>query len=137
VAGERHGNRMVCVNQTRPHCVNQMGKTLSKQHKHQATIDDDDLLKCCMDLVLVLRSESSRDLDGTDLCAELKIFREIVPESVRTAIQWLQYLRTVRDSFPNTAIAYRISLLKILKLTFMIVWNTVIYSLVSSSLLHV
>jgi hypothetical protein len=27
MAGERHGNGMVCVNQTRPPCVNQMGKT--------------------------------------------------------------------------------------------------------------
>jgi hypothetical protein len=27
---ERNGNGMVCVNQTRPHCVNQMGKTQSK-----------------------------------------------------------------------------------------------------------
>jgi hypothetical protein len=26
----RHGNGMVCVNQTRPRCVNQMGKTQSK-----------------------------------------------------------------------------------------------------------
>jgi hypothetical protein len=100
-------------------------------------LDDDDLLKCCMDLDLALRSEGSRDLDGADLCAELKIFREIAPESVRTAIQCLQYLWTIRDSFSNTAIAYRISLLKTLKLTFMIVWKTVIYSLVSSSLLHV
>jgi hypothetical protein len=30
MAGERYGNGMVCVNQTRPHCVNQMGKTQSK-----------------------------------------------------------------------------------------------------------
>jgi hypothetical protein len=37
-------------------------------------------------------------------------FWEIVPESVRTAIQCLQYLWTIRDSFPNTAIAYRILL---------------------------
>jgi hypothetical protein len=29
---------------------------------------------------------------------------------VRTAIQYLQYLWTIRDSFPNTAIAYRILL---------------------------
>jgi len=73
-------------------------------------LNDDDLLKCCMDLDLALCSESSRDLDGADLCAELKIFREIVPESVRTAIQCLQYLWTIRDSFPNTAIAYGILL---------------------------
>jgi hypothetical protein len=26
----RHGRGMACVNQTRPHCVNQMGKTQSK-----------------------------------------------------------------------------------------------------------
>jgi hypothetical protein len=30
MAGERHGNGMVCVIQTRLHCVNQMGKTQSK-----------------------------------------------------------------------------------------------------------
>jgi hypothetical protein len=30
VARERHGKGMVCVNQTRPHCVNQMGMTQSK-----------------------------------------------------------------------------------------------------------
>jgi hypothetical protein len=49
-------------------------------------------------------------LDGADLCAELKIFRKIVPESVRKELQCLQYLWTIRDSFPNTAIAYRILL---------------------------
>jgi hypothetical protein len=30
MAGERHGNGMACVNQTRPHCVNQMGNTQSR-----------------------------------------------------------------------------------------------------------
>jgi hypothetical protein len=30
MAGERHGNSMACVNQTRPHCVNQMGNTQSE-----------------------------------------------------------------------------------------------------------
>jgi hypothetical protein len=30
MAGERHGNGTACVSQTRPHCVNQMGKTQSK-----------------------------------------------------------------------------------------------------------
>jgi hypothetical protein len=30
MAGERHGNSMTCVNQTRTHCVNQMGKTQAK-----------------------------------------------------------------------------------------------------------
>jgi len=68
-------------------------------------LNDDELLKCCIDLDLALTSESSRDLDGADLCAELKRFREIVPESVRTAIKCLQYLWIIRDSFPNTAIA--------------------------------
>jgi hypothetical protein len=28
---ERHGRGMACVDQTRPHCVNQMGKTQSKR----------------------------------------------------------------------------------------------------------
>jgi hypothetical protein len=30
MAGERRWNDIVCVNQTRPHCVNQMGKSQSK-----------------------------------------------------------------------------------------------------------
>jgi hypothetical protein len=30
MAGKRQGNGMACVNQTRPHYVNQMGKTQSK-----------------------------------------------------------------------------------------------------------
>jgi hypothetical protein len=30
MARARHGRGMECVNQTRPHCVNQMGKTQSK-----------------------------------------------------------------------------------------------------------
>jgi hypothetical protein len=30
MAWERHGRGMACVNQTRPHCVNQMGKTQFK-----------------------------------------------------------------------------------------------------------
>jgi hypothetical protein len=29
MAGKRHGNGMACVNETRPHYVNQMGKTQS------------------------------------------------------------------------------------------------------------
>jgi hypothetical protein len=63
-----------------------------------------------MDLDLVLRSESSHDLDDADLCAKIKIFQEIVPESVRTAMQCLQYLWAIKDSFPNTAMVYRILL---------------------------
>lgn len=73
-------------------------------------LNDEDLLKCCMDLDAALRSGDSRDLDGVDLCTELKIFREILPESVRTAMQCLQYVWAIRDSFPNTAVGYRILL---------------------------
>jgi hypothetical protein len=39
-------------------------------------LNDDDLLKCCMDLDLALRSESSHDLDSADLCAELCMFKK-------------------------------------------------------------
>jgi hypothetical protein len=34
MAGERHGNGMVCVNQKRPHCVNQMGKNGMAGERH-------------------------------------------------------------------------------------------------------
>jgi len=70
-------------------------------------------MKTCWNVAwiwLALRSGSSRGLDGADLCTELKIFREIMPVSVVTDIQCLKYLWTVRDSFPNTAVAYRILL---------------------------
>jgi hypothetical protein len=39
IAGEQHGNGMACVNKTRSHCVNEMGKTqfkpLAERHGEQ------------------------------------------------------------------------------------------------------
>jgi hypothetical protein len=65
----------------------------------------DDLLKCCVDLDLALHSESSRDLDGADLCAELKIFRKIVPESVTKEIPLYHqgFISKHRDGVQNIA----------------------------------
>ncbi len=73
-------------------------------------LNNEDLLKSCMNLDIALRSVSSRDLNGTDLCTELTMFREILPEGIKSAKQCLQYIWSIRDSFPNTAIAYRILL---------------------------
>ncbi|XP_059169366.1 zinc finger MYM-type protein 1-like [Physella acuta] len=43
-------------------------------------LNNEDLLKSCMNLDIELRSVSSRDLNGADLCTELTMFREILPE---------------------------------------------------------
>lgn len=71
-------------------------------------LNDEDLLKCCMNLDVSLRSGETRDLDGTDLCTEIKIFRDIIPDDIKTALKCLQYVWSVRDSFPNIAVALRI-----------------------------
>ncbi|XP_068108911.1 zinc finger MYM-type protein 1-like [Hyperolius riggenbachi] len=78
--------------------------------KSLQALNDDDLLKCCMNLDSKLCTEDSRDLDGIDLCGELKIFREMLPDNINTAQECLRYIWPIRDSFPNIVVAYRVML---------------------------
>jgi hypothetical protein len=52
----RHGNGMVCVNQTRPHCVNQMGKTqyeaLAERHGMGTARERHGMCKSALSVIL-------------------------------------------------------------------------------------
>ena len=50
--------------------------------KKIAELDQNDLIKCCMDLNIVLTNASGSDIDPSDLCNELQIFSNIVPHTV-------------------------------------------------------
>lgn len=47
----------------------------------------------------ILHAEDSRDLGGMDLCADLKISCEMIPDSILAVQRCLRYIRTIRDSF--------------------------------------
>jgi len=73
------------------------------------SMGEEELLKHCQDLQITLTDCESSDIDATDLCSELIIFRTMVNENT-TAIQALRILKTSCSSFPNINIALRILL---------------------------
>jgi hypothetical protein len=74
------------------------------------SVNANNLKKHCMDLDLLLQDSDARDVNGMDLCHEIRIFCQIVDLSYTTPIQCLRLLYKTRDSFPNLAIALRIML---------------------------
>ncbi|XP_025193938.1 zinc finger MYM-type protein 1-like [Melanaphis sacchari] len=70
---------------------------------------EEELFKHSQDLQITLTDGESADIDTTDLCSELIIFRTMVNENT-TAIQALRILKTSCGSFPNINIAFRILL---------------------------
>ena len=50
--------------------------------KKTAEFDQNDLMKCCMDLNIALTDASGSDIDPKDLCSELQVFSNIVPDTV-------------------------------------------------------
>ena len=48
--------------------------------KKIAEFDQNDLMKCCMDLNIAFTDASGSDIDPKDLCSELQIFSNIVPD---------------------------------------------------------
>lgn len=66
------------------------------------------LLKCCNDLDLLLRDGDERDINGSELYTELKIFKHSLNENM-SAYQVLE-LALKCKSFPNVVIALRILL---------------------------
>ena len=74
---------------------------------------NDDLLKECKDLDLLLRSGTSRDINGVDLYSELLLFREFLNSNgikITTALEALNCIHKNAASFPNLCIALRILL---------------------------
>uniref|UniRef100_A0A2S2PYQ8 Zinc finger MYM-type protein 1 n=1 Tax=Sipha flava TaxID=143950 RepID=A0A2S2PYQ8_9HEMI len=73
------------------------------------TMENDDILKHCKDLQIILTDNNLKDIDGLDLFSELIIFRSLVDEDTNT-LQALNILKTTHGSFPNLTIALRIML---------------------------
>lgn len=73
------------------------------------TIENDDLLKHCKDLQLILTDNDLKDVDGLDLFSELIIFRSLVDEDTNS-LQRINILKTTNGSFSNLITALRIML---------------------------
>jgi len=73
------------------------------------TMENDDILKHCKDLQIILTDNDLKDIDGLDLFSELIIFRSLVVENTNS-LQALNILKTSHGSFPNLTIALRIML---------------------------
>ncbi|XP_058744364.1 uncharacterized protein LOC131616968 [Vicia villosa] len=81
---------------------------LFTSHKLQS-LDDATLESCCNHFEQALKHNDRSDIDGKELCVELKLLRNILPEEITGPIDILKYLKGM-DYFPNTIIAYRILL---------------------------
>ncbi|KAH1170141.1 hypothetical protein KIL84_001126 [Mauremys mutica] len=66
--------------------------------------------KWCMYLGTALSDGESYDIYSVDLFSELRVLQEFIPEGTSTALQALQFLKSLDGAFPNTAIAYWILL---------------------------
>ena len=74
--------------------------------------DQNDLMKCCMDLNIALTDASGSDIDPKDLCNELQIFSNIVPDTVSSSLDALRFIydQGLNNAVPNVVIALRIAL---------------------------
>ena len=74
--------------------------------------DQNDLMKCCMDLNIALTDASGSDIDPKDLCNELQIFSNIVPDTVSSSLDALRFIydHGLNNAVPNVVIALRIAL---------------------------
>ncbi|KAL4148716.1 hypothetical protein QTP88_002885 [Uroleucon formosanum] len=73
------------------------------------TMKNDDVLRHCKDLQLILTDNDLKDIDGLDLFSELIIFRSLIDEDTNS-LQALNILKTTNGSFPNLTIDLRIML---------------------------
>ena len=69
-------------------------------------------MKCCMDLNISLTDASGSDIDPKDLCSELQIFSNIVPDTVSSPLDAYRFIydHRLNIAVPNVAIAFRIAL---------------------------
>ncbi|KAM6558421.1 uncharacterized protein LOC115716398 [Cannabis sativa] len=73
------------------------------------SLDNANLKSCCSHFEKALKHNEQSDIDGNELCVELKLLRQILPREKMRAIDILNFLKGI-DCFPNTIIAYRILL---------------------------
>jgi len=65
-----------------------------------------------MDLNIAITDASGSDIDPKDLCSELQIFSNIVPDTVSSSLDALRFIddHGLNTVVPNVAIALRIAL---------------------------
>lgn len=78
-------------------------------NKLRAT-SDDELMESCVRLGDFLRHGEHSDVNGEDLCSELKLLRMVLPAEVKRAAEVLNSLKGMEDFYPNSWIAYQILL---------------------------
>ena len=80
--------------------------------KKIAEFDQNDLMKCCMDLNIDLTDASGSDIDPQDLCRELQIFFNVIPDTDSSSLDSLRfnYDHGLNTAVPNVAITLRIAL---------------------------
>ncbi|XP_058741287.1 uncharacterized protein LOC131613655 [Vicia villosa] len=73
------------------------------------SLDDATLESCCSHFEETLKHNEQCDIDGKELCLELKSLRDMLPTRNIGPIDILRFLKGM-DFYPNTIIAYRILL---------------------------
>ncbi|KAL1194232.1 hypothetical protein V5N11_035196 [Cardamine amara subsp. amara] len=64
----------------------------------------------CLNLEAFLKHGAVSDIDGNDLFLEIKVFREVLPKDMKKTAEVLEFLKRLKDCYPNVWIAYRIML---------------------------
>jgi hypothetical protein len=73
-------------------------------------LDDTTLDSSCSHLEQILKHDEQFDVDGKELCLELRLLRNMLPGGKMGPIDILNFLKGMNSCFPNTIIAYRILL---------------------------
>ncbi|XP_057429853.1 uncharacterized protein LOC130722970 [Lotus japonicus] len=73
------------------------------------SLDNATLESCCIHFEEALKHNEQCDIDGKELCMELRLLRDMLPAGNIGPIDILRFLKGI-DFFPNTIIAYRILL---------------------------
>ncbi|KAK9697609.1 hypothetical protein RND81_08G048500 [Saponaria officinalis] len=70
--------------------------------------NDDSLKESCINLEDSLKHGARSDIDGNDLFFEIKVFRETLPKGIKKTAEIIEFLKRLKDCYPNIWIAYRI-----------------------------
>lgn len=74
------------------------------------TLEEEKQKEKCKNLNESLSFEGENDICGEELFTELKIMCTLIPTEVETATGLLRFMNSIKNSFPNAFIAYRILL---------------------------
>ena len=72
--------------------------------------NEDSLKTSCINLEAFLKHGAVSDIDRNDLFLEIKVFREVLPKDLKKTAEILEFLKRLKDCYPNVWIAYRIML---------------------------